>query len=497
MSVSGQWVEGGERWLCLYFPTLAIDYWQRQQAEPAALALHEGARLVMCSGAARLAGVEAGMSLASAQALLPTIVLRPYEPAHEQSLLQALAQWAYGFTSSVMLEPPHRLVLELAASLRLFGGLAALLARLSAELQAWGCEVALGLAPTAAGARLLAVAQSAEGHPELSEQQRALAQGDWPHLLASQPLARLPLAKASLQRLRRAGFQTVGELLAVPLASVGRRFDQPLVQLLRQLQGLSPELAQAWVLAPEFNRSHVFMYGLTDSAHLQAPMQALLAELKQFLRQRQLVTQGLCWRFVHVDRQVSELSVGVQRAHGDTDEFLRLTQLKLEQFRMCAPVEVVGLRAEPLTAAEPAPVGLFPELRDASDEAGRLIDRLYQRLSPAQLFSVQLQDEHLPEYQQRPVRVQVRRPTLPAVAATGLLSPWLYPDPLPLQQRRGQLVWQGEILTLVSLAERMDSHWWAERQRRDYFVARAGNRYVRIFFCHQRQQWFVAGCYVC
>lgn len=553
---AAHWEDTGQRWLCLYFPALAIDYWQRQQVEPVALGLYEASQLVACSAAAAQAGVEAGMSVAGAQALLPSIVLRPHEPAQAASLLRALAQWAYGFTSAVMPEPPRQILLELAASERLFGGLPALLERLEAELQGWGCDVAVGLAPTAMGARLLAVAahrpmqsaragqsrfrnqagRAAHADLSLSVQLQALQAERWPQLLQLQSLALLPLSKVSLQRLQRAGFHTLGQLLRLPLASIGKRFDQSLVQLLRKLQGLAPELPKHFNEPPLFDRNQVFLYGLTDTGHLQPPIQALLAELKQFLRQRQLVCKCVCWRFVYVSRDVAELRVSVQRAHADINEFSTLTQLKLEQFRMAEPVEVVGLRVETFGAAEVASGGLFPELGDAGEDAGRLLDRLYQRLPPDQLFSVRLQDEHLPDAQQCAVRAtskgatqKVRSSQLPEVSkgkrpaarnaegvhggaqtyrhsmasvfnahgAVAFLSPWLFPEPQPLLQRAGQLRWQGEVITLISLAERIDSHWWAVRQRRDYFVARVGARYLRIFFCHHRQQWFGAGVYVC
>ncbi|UTA46428.1 DNA polymerase Y family protein [Simiduia sp. 21SJ11W-1] len=536
----GAWADTGQRWLCLYFPALAIDHWQRQQVEARPLGLYQGSQLVMCNGAAQLAGVEAGMSLASAQALIPSIVLRPHEPEHADALLRALAQWAYGFTSAVIPEPPRRLMLELAASVRLFGGLHALLGRIARELHAWGCDAAVGLAPTAAGARLLALANfharspgglspaapgaaagpsklearaKPQGAMSLSAQLQALESGQWQQAVAAQPLAYLPLPKASLQRLNRAGFQTLGQLLAVPKASIGRRFDQPLVQLLRKLQGLAPELAPHFNEPPEFNRNQVFMYGLTEVAHLHTPVNALLAELKQFLRQRQLVCKQICWRFVHVDRTCSELPVSVQRAHADVGEFLALTTLKLEQFTLAAPVEVVGLQVPELTAEQAPAAGLFPELCDGAEQANRLLDRLYQRLSHTQLVGFELCDEHLPELQQRAVRAGTRRLAKPkarpavatelpgsgaALAAPQcMLSPWLYHEPQPLLLRAGRLMWQGEPLVLASLAERIDSHWWAQRQRRDYFVARKGCGYVRVFFCHQRQAWFGAGVYVC
>src|SRR5216683_6595809 len=76
-------------------------------------------------------------------------LFRPLEAARESSpaclriALEPIAAWACQFTPKVALEPPQALVLEVAASLRHFGGRDSFLAKLRAGLAELGCDASL------------------------------------------------------------------------------------------------------------------------------------------------------------------------------------------------------------------------------------------------------------------------------------------------------------------------------------------------------------------
>lgn len=515
-------------WLCLYLPNLAVDSWlrpapeavpsaqppastpasQRQLdagASPVVLALVDKQQLVAVSGAARALGLLPGMKVGSAQVLAPGVLLRPYAPEQGQQLLAELAQWAYQFTPAVTPEPPDRLLLEIAGCLRLFHGLDALLGRLLGELAAWHCEVAPGLAITAEGSRLLARACHRDGVPSLADQLAGCADparaGAWLQAqLHPQPLTYLNLPEASHRRLAKAGFRTIGQLLQVPPASLGKRFGKALVQQLQALTGAREACLAPMVLAPGFHRQRHYLYGIAELAPLRPAINQLLAELAQFFRAHQLVSQRLVWQFRHQDHSRTELAIRVQSAHADVAEFYRLTELRLEQLNLTSPIEAVGLRAEGLAAAEPESQALFRQLRSGGQDLARLLDRLSQRLGPDQLYSLRLRDEHLPELQQQRIAASAAADT----GCTGWhhdtpwLPAWLQVPPLPLVHRNDQLWVQGEPVALVTGASRRDSHWWQApaREKRDYYVARASSGLLyRVFYCHRHGRWFLQGRY--
>src|SRR5262245_41315968 len=79
-----------------------------------------------------------------------------YFPSLPAGSLERIAAWACQFTPKVSLEPPCGLLLEVAGSLRRFGGCDRLLEKLCAGLAAAGFEAAPASAPTARAALWLA-----------------------------------------------------------------------------------------------------------------------------------------------------------------------------------------------------------------------------------------------------------------------------------------------------------------------------------------------------
>ncbi|MEZ5653896.1 MAG: hypothetical protein R3E87_25460, partial [Burkholderiaceae bacterium] len=169
-------------WLALCFPRLPLDVLERADpawaAQPLAIADRLALRFV--NGAARAAGLHPGMKRATALALAPTTLFQDDDAGAHRQALEALACVAQRFTPSVAVWPPaargrsasrapdepHELglLLEIGASLRLFGGLEALLERLSAELSGQGVRCRAGIAAHPLPAWLFAL-QAATGCP--------------------------------------------------------------------------------------------------------------------------------------------------------------------------------------------------------------------------------------------------------------------------------------------------------------------------------------------
>ena len=233
-------------WLGLYLPHLPLEVFQRalqdaasgQQPEPSsrgdAGSLPEPLPFAICSRShveqanpsARAVGVQAGQKRATALALAPSLIIRERELAREQQALQQLGSWALQYTPRLSLQMPDEgqshagLLLDIEASLRLFGGLEALTQRLRSDLQALGYTVAIGCAPTATAAWLFSRWQ--DGITARTETQ------------LSGSLARLPVhLLASLEPHRDTidaiGAQVFRDLSQLPRSGLARRFGKPLL----------------------------------------------------------------------------------------------------------------------------------------------------------------------------------------------------------------------------------------------------------------------------
>ncbi len=115
-------------WLALYLPQLPLESTATGADDDRAARVIYQTRngqqsVYRLNAAAAQAGIEPGMPLPAARSLCRELLASERVSRHEQAMLRGLGLWAMQFTSEVSLEPPHGLILEVGASLGLFGGL--------------------------------------------------------------------------------------------------------------------------------------------------------------------------------------------------------------------------------------------------------------------------------------------------------------------------------------------------------------------------------------
>jgi len=177
---------------------------------------------------------------ATALALAPALLLGRADVERERQALRDVVWVALRFTPCVTEQAPHTVLMEVAASKRLFGGLDRLVARLCQALAPLGHRFRLACAPTAGGAALLALWAGWEGHQGEAEMQTPRFN------LSRQPLS-LPTLRAALdevplgllcqedsewERLQGMGLQRLGDLRTLPRDGLARRFGPGLLRAL-------------------------------------------------------------------------------------------------------------------------------------------------------------------------------------------------------------------------------------------------------------------------
>ena len=224
-------------WACLLFPSLPLDVFARALSpEDAQRPFVVGSgghypRVVAANRAARDAGIRNDQLISGALALAPDLAMRDRDTAAESHALAQLATWTLTFTPMACLAPPNAIVAEIGASLRLFGGLPRLVARLAGGAHALGYANRLGIAPTPVAALLLAragIAQPVEARESLA------------HVLGPLPLTLLDLPDAVRDTLRAAGVTTFAQAAKLPRDGLARRFGHEIVLSLDRARGLVP-----------------------------------------------------------------------------------------------------------------------------------------------------------------------------------------------------------------------------------------------------------------
>ena len=112
-------------WFCVWLPNLPLESVGDDTGVPTAIVeeQHGIHRILLADAEARTAGVMPGQAANAALALLPTLQLEERSLLREQQALEGLAAWLERFSSFISIAEQDVLLLEVAGSLRLFGGL--------------------------------------------------------------------------------------------------------------------------------------------------------------------------------------------------------------------------------------------------------------------------------------------------------------------------------------------------------------------------------------
>jgi len=336
-------------WACLHLPQLALDgVLRRHPAPEAPLALVTGPAqkrvLAAVNAAAARAGLRAGQSLAAAHALLADFATVEYDGAEVARWREFLAAWAYRYSSHVAIAafngtPDDAIVLEIQASLRLFGPWPVFERRLRADLDALGFGHRIAVAPNPRAARVLAGMH--DGLAIVHEATLRTA-------LARTPVARALLAPGQAEALHAMGLRRLGQLFDAPRDALGKRFGPGLLQHLDRLRG-APEAIVAYAPPDRFDLRIELAYDIESSQALLFPLRRMTADLGAYLAGRDGGVQRFVVRLEHehlpTPRWWSACSPPSATRRCCSFE---LSRSRLEQTQVPAPVRGMRLLAEEL-----------------------------------------------------------------------------------------------------------------------------------------------------
>ena len=276
-----------------------------------------------------------------------------------------LGWWALQFTPRVALLA-DAVVLEVAASERLFGGTERLHQRIATEAQAWGVH-AHARASTALAALALAHGEppaSPRVTEEAMDELTGEAHPDAPRL-DTLPLQRLPGVAEHAATLSRLGCRTLGDVRALPRGGLSRRFGAALLQALDQAYGLRAEVFE-WLTLPPTFLVWLELPGRVDAAPaLHAAGHHLLQQMCAWLAGHQagVAAFTLHWRHDWRNQDGQHHGAWTVRLSQPSLDLSRLSRLLAEHLQrlvLTAPVSDVGLAADAIEPLHDAPLSLFP-----------------------------------------------------------------------------------------------------------------------------------------
>ena len=456
-------------WVATHLPQLGLEVFRPAPllASGKAVVLVADQRLALVNEIAARAGIRRGSNLATAYSLQADLEHHMRDQALEQERLQDLVVTAYEFSPAVSMALPSALLLEVAGSLKLFGGLPNLLRQLRRRIAQRGHVVQLGVAHTPHAALALAKADKAcawTDFPQPDEIQQIAEK-----LLLDTPVACGDFMLPVIERLANMGIRSLGELLELPRHELGTRFDAEFMTYLSKLAGTIPDLRPWEEPLEQFVVERHLLEPLRSKDALLQPMTQLLEELDGWLQAKFLGVRCLRWWFATFERTGAHMELSLAEPQSDVEAMLALTELKYENLELPEDVMTIRLEAvevESLAQRSQLQRDLFGARQRQGNAPTELLDRLAVRLGPQALKSLNQLDDHRPEYAWSPVFPTETAELETTASVAGRRPLWLLEPPQRVQPKH------FEVLTCQ---ERIEGGWWDEPLARDYFVARHGS----------------------
>ena len=418
-------VSSSQRILSLWLERLSTDRIARQRDEASLPLVVFGKRgnldlLVAVDAAAERLGLAAGLALAQARAMHPTLAAVPEDAAADARLIEAVADWCQRYTPLVAVDPPDGILLDIGGCAHLFGGEERLRDDLLARITRFGFSARAAIASTIGAAWAVArfgdAAMAGQASRIYSPCRSCSSEvGDPPtsarcerEQLVPLPLAALRLPSETVATLARLGLKRIGDILDLPRAPLVARFGADLLRQLDCALGREDEpLAPRLPVAP-YVAERSFHEPIAREEDVLATIERLATRLKTALAARGDGARRLEIALFRTDGAVKRIAAGTSRPIRDPQAIRALFVERLAALGdEVDPGFGFDLARLSVLTAEPCPdeqIGLGGHEDQA--ELDRLVDRLSARLGRRRVARLVALDSHSPELAARALPAQ-------------------------------------------------------------------------------------------
>ena len=499
-------------WLAVDLPALPLEAVLETSAPSAVFEDQQGIRKILLANAkASASGIGPGLSVNAALALVPTLVLEARDRQREAGVLRELAEWSERYTSFTCIEPPSLLLLEIAGSLNLFGGIRALRQRIIRGIERQGLRAAIAIAPTPLAATWLARA----GQRVCIRDPRNLV-----GRLGSLPLSCLGWSEAVTAALRGMGVVTIGEVLRLPRQGFVKRFGAMYLVELDRALGKLPDPRVSYRAPQRFIADFDLNEEQDDATLLLNACRELLVRLERFLVGRQMAVQHIAFSFFHLQVPATHLELGCVQADRAVRHWFDLLEIRFEHLELPAPVIAVRLcggHGQSFTAVTETLPFRRKEKNRQTTSIAHLTERLSARMGDETVHGVRAVAEHRPQYAWQAMNAGGDSPR--CASSAGLVVNPHVPELLADIRRSNSLILRrplwvlekprllevhhevpcyGGPLEFLNGPERLETGWWDDDGiARDYYVA-VNPRRAHLWVFRDRSRaghWYLHGMF--
>ena len=492
------------RFVSIWFPHLSIDWHEHRQPELKKIAFvlvvpDHGRKIITAANELAIKNdITAGMVLADARAIYPSLEYFDDKPDLIPRLLKRIANWCIRFTPRATVDLPNGIILDARGCSHLWGGDVQYVKDIVNRLQAKGYHAKAAIADTIGCA--WAVARFGK--------EIVIEKNKHADALLSLPSQALRIEAGTVERLDKLGLRQIKNLISIPATSLKRRFGKLIVQRLNQAFGTEEEFIETLEPIEPYQERLPCLEPISTLEGIQIALTQLLQTMCNRLSKEGKGIRTAQFKGYRIDSKTVSIEISTSRASTNIKHLFHLFELKLSTFEPGLGIELFVLDTK-VEDHIPLQERFWKENTALNNNSlSELIDRISGKIGTNAIQRF-LPDEHywpersfkkatsLIEQATTEWKTDKRRPLqiLPVPEYIEVTAP--IPDYPPMLFR-----YNNKLHKVVKAdgPERIEQEWWIqEGEHRDYYVVEdeEGCRYWLFRSGHYEEQknpkWFVHG----
>jgi protein ImuB len=495
-----------KRYVCIWFRHLLTDRMVLRRPElagkPFVLAGKERGRMIIKASSPQGygLGIETGMVLADARAVMPDLEVLDFDEMMTEKLLRALAKWAIRYSPLVAIDMPDGLMIDATGCSHLWGSEAGYLKDIAVRLKSSGYHIRISMADTIGTA--WAVCRYSKGFPIIEP-------GGQLEALLSLPPQALRLEEAVIEKMYKLGLRQIKSFIHIPTSALRRRFGEYTVNQIRKALGnVHEEFVPIHPVDPYQERLSS-IEPIQTAGGIEIALKNVLEKLCVRLVKEEKGARKMAFECFRIDGETRQIEIGTNAPSCSSSHLFSLFQQKIAEIEPGLGIELFVLTAGVTGPLSNPQEGLW-DLSGGNKMVmiAELLDRLSARAGAEVIHRYLPAEHHWPERSVYEAKTLADKPTtewrsqqmwptqlLPVPERIQVSAP--VPDYPPMLFRYKGSVHQ---IKRADGPDRTEQEWWLEDGlHRDYYIVEdeQGRRYWIFRLGHydeeQTPDWFIHG----
>ncbi len=495
-----------ERFVTIWFPCLKTDWFSIRQPAlrdiPFVLSAPDHGRMIITgvNDLAREEGINTGMVVADARAIIPSLKVIDDDPGLTCRLLKSMALWCIRYTDIVAVDPYDGIIMNVTGCAHLWGGEMSYIKDINTRFKKRGYQVRATMADTIGAA--WAIAHYGDTNPIIEK-------GKQVETLLSLPPAALRLDDSVIDRLHKLGLHQVKSFIHMPRSVLKRRFGNDFIIKLEQALGNEEEQIFP-VIPPESWRERLPCFEpIITLTGIEIALHQLLDTICNRLQKQGMGIRKALFKGFRTDGKSVQIEIGTHRATHNALHLYKLFEHKISTIEPASGIELFMIEALKTEKVSLLQEKLWETTTGLEDPGlPELLDKLSNRFGNTPIHRFLPAEHYIPEKSfkestslnetvttnwkiERPRPVHLLTPPQ-RIEVTAPI-----PDYPPMNFR-----WKGNLHKIKKSdgPERIEQEWWIkDGPHRDYYAVEdeEGQRYWVFRSGHYNENnipaWYLHG----